>query len=174
MINSQIIAFAIEAHTNVNHLYDGKPYATHLAMVAHFAYEFQLVVGKQNLPTAIASCWLHDTIEDCRLTYNDISAVAGTTVADVVYAVSNEKGKTRADRANDLYYQGIRNTKLALFVKLCDRIANVQYSKETNSVKLQMYQQENSHFIAALFPNQQYLEYEPMVNYLKKLLEAEF
>jgi hypothetical protein len=30
-MDSKIIAFAIEAHQNVNHLYDNKPYSVHLA-----------------------------------------------------------------------------------------------------------------------------------------------
>ena len=30
--------------------------------------------------------------------------------------------------ANDLYYQGIRKTKFASFIKMCDRLANIQYT----------------------------------------------
>jgi hypothetical protein len=47
--------------------------------------------------------------------------------ADIIYAVTNDKGKNRKERAGVKYYEGIRKTPGAVFVKLCDRIANVQY-----------------------------------------------
>ena len=48
--------------------------------------------------------------------------------AEIVYALTNEKGRTRAERANERYYEGIRQTPYAPFVKLCDRLANVTYA----------------------------------------------
>ena len=49
-------------------------------------------------------------------------------VPEIVYALTNEKGRNRGERANDLYYQGIRQTKFASFIKMCDRLANIQYT----------------------------------------------
>ena len=60
------------------------------------------------------------------------------------------KGKNRKERANDKYYEGIRNTDGAIFVKLCDRIANVQYSKMTKSRMFEMYKKENMEFLKGL------------------------
>lgn len=40
-MNPKIIKYAIEAHSKVNHLYDGAPYAVHLAMVVSYAYKQQ-------------------------------------------------------------------------------------------------------------------------------------
>ncbi len=54
------------------------------------------------------------------------------------------------DKENDKYYEGIRNTPGAVFVKLCDRIANVQYSKMTKSRMFEMYKKENDEFIVKL------------------------
>ena len=96
----------------------------------------------------------HDTIEDSRLTYNDVKEVAGEAVANIVYAVSNEKGKTRKERANENYYNGICNTPYATFVKLCDRLANVKYSQENNSMMLLVYKKENENFVKSLFLNE--------------------
>lgn len=76
-----------------------------------------------------------------------------------------KKGRTRAERANANYYKGIRNTKGATFVKLCDRIANVQYSKLTKSRQFIMYRQENEHFTKSV--NAQ--KYPEMLNYLNNL-----
>jgi (p)ppGpp synthase/HD superfamily hydrolase len=96
----------------------------------------------------------HDLIEDTRTSYNNVKdnldEFGSSSVADIIYALSNEKGKTRKERANDKYYQGIRETPGAVFVKLCDRIANVQYSKMTKSRMFEMYKNENDNFMKQL------------------------
>jgi hypothetical protein len=43
------------------------------------------------------ACWGHDTIEDTRTSYNDAANHLGKDAADIVYAVTNEKGKNRAE-----------------------------------------------------------------------------
>jgi len=60
--------------------------------------------------------YYHDSIEDARLTYNDVMKVARNMMTEeqalmateIVYALTNEKGRTRAERAGEKYYQGIR------------------------------------------------------------------
>jgi (p)ppGpp synthase/HD superfamily hydrolase len=102
------------------------------------------------------------------VSYNDVKNQLGQEAADIIYAVSNEKGKTRAERANDKYYEGIRNTPGAVFVKLCDRIANVQYSKMTKSRMFEMYKKENTNFLTKLGGGD--IEYYEMVVALTNLL----
>ena len=170
-MNSKIISFAIEAHNKTNHLYDGKPYSVHLSMVALNALRYIDCIPTQDQNDVLSACWLHDTIEDCRMTYNDIKEVAGVKVADIVYAVSNEKGKNRKERANEVYYEGVRKTLWAKYVKLCDRLANVQYSYDTMSRMYDLYQKENDAFLEALFPNDSEMHhYKDIVKELKMLL----
>lgn len=170
-MNVQIIRYAIEAHQQTNHLYNGAPYSLHLAMVVSYAYKFLDLIPDvdKNQQNVIYACWLHDTIEDCRLTYNDIKLVAGVEVADIVYAVTNEKGKNRSERANDKYYEGIRKTMWAKFVKMCDRMANVEYSLSTNSGMFQMYKKENANFLNKLFGTD-FHNYKPMIDELNTKL----
>lgn len=149
-MNSKIIGFAIEAHNKVNHLYDGSPYSLHLAMVAHYAVKYIDAIPEQCWETVLNAAWLHDTIEDCRLTYNDVKEVAGYEVAEIVYALTNDKGKNRKERAGENYYKGIRETAWAKYVKLCDRLANVKYSVDTNSQMLAVYRKENESFLKGL------------------------
>ena len=99
--------FAEFHHNGTNHKYDGHPYTYHLDMVFRIAEKFIHLVPKDKRDIVLAACWCHDTIEDCRVTYNDVKAELGEEIADIVYALSNEKGKTRKDRANEKYYQGI-------------------------------------------------------------------
>ena len=173
-MNSKIISFAIEAHYNANHQYDGKPYAVHLAMVVMYAMQYAQSVNieSEELDNVISACWLHDAIEDCRLTYNDVKAIAGEVVAEIVYAVSNEKGKTRKERASATYYEGIRKIPLATYVKLCDRMANAKYARDTNSKMLTVYQKENEGFLNVLFQREEKaLQYKQIIKDLKKILE---
>jgi (p)ppGpp synthase/HD superfamily hydrolase len=95
----------------------------------------------------------------------------GQEAADIIYAVTNEKGKNRSERANDKYYEGIRNTPGAVFVKLCDRIANVQYSKMTKSRMFEMYKKENMNFETMLGRFTDNKDLEPMFQYLYNLFE---
>ncbi len=152
-MNTKIITFAINAHEKTNHLYDQNPYAVHLGIVISYAQKYIHLLPQSLQEDVISACWLHDTIEDCRLTYKDLEKETNTNVAEIVYAVTNEKGKDRKERANAKYYEGIRNTAGAIFVKLCDRLANVKYSKDTNSRMLDVYKNEYHEFINALFPH---------------------
>ena len=153
------IEWILDQHRNTNHLYsEYLPYEFHLRMVVNIADKFMgLMVNETNLhpgnPDVInlrLASFGHDLCEDCRITYNDVKGHLGYEVADIIYALTNEKGKTRKERANDKYYEGIRNTHGAVFVKLCDRIANVQYSKMTGSRMFEMYKKENDEFIVQL------------------------
>lgn len=158
--------FAIDSHANTNHTYDGMPYANHLQMVVESAGKFIHLIPKQSVTDVFCACWLHDTIEDCRITFNDLKKVTNENVAEIVYAVSNEKGRTRKERANDKYYAGIRETPFATFVKLCDRIANIEYSLRVKSDMFQKYKNEHEEFNARLYCEQ----YKPMFLYLIDLL----
>jgi (p)ppGpp synthase/HD superfamily hydrolase len=198
--------WCVEQHKNTNHFYDKYlPYQFHLQMVVQAFEDFKHLLPKDLITTEEEeyhniwvikditnhtirmACWGHDLIEDTRTSYNDVQNRLGVYVADIVYAVSNEKGKTRKERANDKYYEGIRNTKGAVFVKLCDRIANVQYSKMTKSSMFKKYKEETPEFISRLgfnlelgngvpsnwdgVENVKYLR--PMVDYLVKLFSEE-
>lgn len=158
--------FAEYHHNGTNHKYDGKPYTYHLSMVVEVAERFIHLIPVNKRDTVLAACWCHDTIEDCRVTYNDVKSELGEEVANIVYALTNEKGKTRKERANDKYYEGIRETEFAVFVKLCDRIANIQYSYSQRSRMSDMYKKETPDFIKSIYDE----KYEQLFHYLENLV----
>ena len=161
------IAYATASHKNVNHFYDEHPYDFHLNMVYEVAQKFKHLLPEDALEEVYCGCWVHDIIEDARETYNDVLKHTNRTVAELAFALTNEKGRTRAERANDAYYNGIRKTPHATFIKLCDRIANVTYSKNQNSGMLQKYRKENPQFIKKLYV----AEFKEMIDFLAGLLE---
>jgi len=162
--------FAFTAHESINQLYDGQPYKVHLIMAecvcSHFGY---LIPNEEDYLNVSAGVYCHDVIEDVSsVTYNDLKKATNEMIAELAYACTNEKGRNRKERANDKYYEGIRNTKYATFVKLCDRIANVQASVEKNSRMLDLYKKEQEHFKKMLYVAG---EYEDMWNFIDDLLK---
>jgi (p)ppGpp synthase/HD superfamily hydrolase len=182
------IQWCIDQHRNTNHFYDKYlPYEFHLRMVAQAYEDFkhllnydkdyytsETITDRVEQVSEGMACylaiWGHDLIEDTRTSYNDVKNVLGQESADIIYAVTNLRGKTRSERAGDEYYKLIRETKGATFVKLCDRIANVQYSKMTKSRMFEMYKKENDHFMKQLgYSIKKDHELDEMFCYLLKL-----
>lgn len=160
--------YAIKAHADTNHFYDVEkqiPYSFHLKMVVGFAERFIYLIPTTYHQIIYDACWCHDVIEDCRQTYNNVLKITNVTTADIVYAVTNEKGKTRRERANHKYYQGIKETEFATFVKLCDRLANFQHSIDTGNSMAKRYKDENRSFISSLYDS----KYEEMFYLLRKM-----
>lgn len=158
--------YAITCHRETNHTYDGKPYEIHLQMVADTAEQFIHLIPKEERATVLAGCWVHDCMEDCRQTYNDVMRATNQAVAELAYALTNEKGKNRAERANAAYYEGIRNTRHAAFIKCCDRIANASYSKTGGKSRMfEIYQKENASFEEKIYHS----DYEEAFQYLRSL-----
>ena len=152
-------------HDSVNQRYDQNlPYSFHLDMVADSVLKYGHLVCQQEadvLPLFFGAFY-HDSIEDARMTYNDVKKGAchfmneeqAYMATEMVYALTNEKGRTRAERADDRYYAGIRETPYAPFLKLADRLANITYScskaNGMNSRMKQVYKDELPHFLEAI------------------------
>ncbi|MBQ2857785.1 MAG: hypothetical protein IJE78_11825 [Bacteroidaceae bacterium] len=152
-------------HASVNHAYDRiRPYGFHLDMVVNWVrkYILEVCVREEDVLPIFFAAFYHDSIEDARLTYNDVWKTAGQLMdkeqaflaTEIVYALTNEKGRNRAERANEKYYAGIRAVPYAPFVKLADRLANTSYafSKGTaDSLRMsKVYREELPGFLAAL------------------------
>lgn len=177
------IRWILDQHVKTNHWYDTYlPYEFHLRMVVKVFNDFIHLLPNSNdgessfVVSVMLAAYGHDLIEDTRVSYNDVKEVLGLQAADIIYAVSNEKGKNRKERANDKYYEGIRNTPGAVFIKLCDRIANVQYSKMTGSRMFEMYKKENPEFTKSLGLKGDWVEYpgheyHKMYQYLDNLFK---
>ena len=160
--------YAIRRHREVNHHYDSvHSYAFHLQMTVDIAKRFIHLIPKEDRPDVLGGCWVHDIIEDARETYANVKRATNKVIAEYAYACTNEKGRTRKERANADYYKGIKSYKHATFIKLCDRIANVTFAKENGSSMFEMYRKEFSDFYDNLYDGR----YQDMWDHLKELLE---
>jgi hypothetical protein len=159
---------AHDLHQSVNQTYAGSlPYGFHLDMVVEGVrnYGYLVCVREEDVLPLLFGAYYHDSIEDARLTYNDVMRLARNEMTieqammatEIVYALTNDKGRTRAERAGENYYKGIRETPYAPFVKLCDRLANITYSCTGEGNKgtrmKEVYKGEMPHFLPAINPH---------------------
>jgi (p)ppGpp synthase/HD superfamily hydrolase len=119
---------------------DEVPYVDHLTEVYGVVKRFGLSDDEE----IASAAWLHDSIEDTRTSYNDIAKRFGASVAELVYCVTDERGRNRKERHAKTYPKIKGNVK-ATQLKLADRIANVEYGS-ANGGKQDMYRKEQAEF----------------------------
>lgn len=187
------INWCIERHDIVcNQKYEPNIlYSFHLEQVAKEVKRFKDTLEPKDYFLALHGAWGHDLTEDARITYNDIVGLAylipGSTVefkfpiapvrstknfwiklADVIYCLEDDKGKSRKERHSQKYFDELKLNKVAVFVKICDIIANVKYSKFSGSSMFKTYKEE--------FPNvkkELYItEYKELFDYLEEILNS--
>lgn len=74
---------------------------------------------------AIAGAWLHDVLEDTKVTQEELCAAVGPRLTKLVQAVTDEPGANRRERKAKIYPKIRAAGPLAVALKLADRIANV-------------------------------------------------
>lgn len=156
------------------------PYSFHLSAVEAQAWRFQHVIFNsfsgsdvKNLhyfEKVLKGCAGHDLIEDTRLTYNDVKALVGEEVADIIYCCTEEKGRDRKERHPDKFYVELGKNELAVFVKLCDVMANSLFSLTTNSTMFDKMKNEYGRFydFCYLSQHQEMWQYLSNIYQLKK------
>jgi len=131
--------FAAKAHEGQKYG-EEFPYVIHLQAVEGVGRRFGLVDD-----TFLCSFWLHDTLEDTSARYEELVALFGFEVAEIVAAVTEPKGMTRKER-HAVTYPKIAAHPKALLVKLADRIAHL----EAGGSKTSMYRKEHPMFVKML------------------------
>ena len=140
----EIIRYAVRSHEG--QFYGNFPYSTHLSDVYDVLIEF----GIQD-SVLLAGAWLHDILEDRDRNYADIKRIADIEVAEVVYAVTDEKGKNRKER-HEKTWPGILSIERAIVLKQADMIANMRRGIREKSRQLQMYRKEYPEFRVYFYP----------------------
>jgi len=124
--------------------YDIFPYTKHLRDVVTILEEHGFV------NEYIIAGWLHDSLEDCNISYSKILKAFGKDVAEMVYAVTDPKGRTRQEKKVKVY-EDLKNYPKAIAIKLADRIANIRNCiRMGNTEKLERYRKEDQDFREAL------------------------
>ncbi|PWL52599.1 MAG: (p)ppGpp synthetase [Clostridiales bacterium] len=117
--------FAAEAHKEQFRA-SGEPYISHPLAVAEIVIEMELDAD------SVISALLHDTVEDTPVTYEDIKARFGVTVADIVDGMTKlaripytSKAEQEMENLRKMLIAMARDIRVIL-IKLADRLHNVR------------------------------------------------
>ena len=125
MTSSELI-IAAECFARENHKRQTRkgaarePYINHVEEVAKLVTEFE---GNE---IAIAGAWLHDVVEDCEPTIDDISERFGGAVAKVVREVTDNKDLEKTVRKHRQVESASRKSHEACLIKWADKTSNLR------------------------------------------------
>lgn len=106
----------------------GDPYIVHLIEVAY------IVASLQTGPVTIASAFLHDTIEDCDVTKEDLEKNFNTDIAEIVFSLTKIKALSHNKRHDKDFaaedhrkiFLGMAKDVRVIIIKLADRLHNMR------------------------------------------------
>ena len=128
----------------------GEPYINHCLSIT-------LMLAKyQSAPVTLAAGFLHDTMEDCGVTYNELKSMFNEDVADIVQAVTKIKNlpnvsleESSASTHRKLILAMAKDIR-AVIVKLCDRLHNMRTLQYVNENKQKLISKETLEVYAPL------------------------
>jgi (p)ppGpp synthase/HD superfamily hydrolase len=153
------IDWATHAHVHLTksgspQLYKHQAYTVHLKAVESVLMRFGIDPSNGERDQALlVSAWLHDTLEDTSVSYEEINKELGENIASLVFCVTDETGQNRKERKLKTYPK-LKKHPYAVILKLADRIANVEASldeKDSTGHHLQMYKKEYPDFKSNLY-----------------------
>ena len=114
----------------------------------------------------------HDSLEGDGLSYSDLRKVFNDRVAEAIFRCTEFRGRTRKERHCAEFLQQLAEDEIAVFVKLCDMMANVKFSLLTNSSMFDTYKKEWPLFKSITYTEGNNLVtkvYAPMYEYIESL-----
>jgi len=133
--------FATLAHTRIGQTrkYTGEPYIAHPAAVA------ELVRSVPHTEAMLCAAWLHDTVEDCGVSLDEIEQIFGFEVASLVEQLTDvskpSDGKRAIRKAMDREHTS-KASPQAKTIKLADLIDNTRSIVERDPNFARVYLEE--------------------------------
>jgi (p)ppGpp synthase/HD superfamily hydrolase len=97
-----------------------EPYISHVSEVASLVRRF----GGDDI--SIAGAWLHDVVEDCTPTIDDIFSEFGDEVAVLVAEVTDDKTLEKAERKARQVATAAKKSDRACLIKWADKTSNLR------------------------------------------------
>lgn len=148
------LPFAKETHKGQTRKGEIIPYIYHPLMVAYHA----IAIGLDE-DALVAAALLHDVCEDCGVAVMDLPV--DEPVKEAVQLLTKTK-----DKSLEQYYAAISGNRIAIFVKILDRINNVSdMAKEFSTQKMKQYIAGTETYVYALFATakENYSEYAEQI-----------
>ena len=119
-IVEKALKFATNAHAGQYRKYTGEPYVNHPIAVCNLVSDFT------DDKDILAAALLHDTMEDCEVTYEDINSEFGKRVADMVKELTNDKEEISKKGKVDYMVNKLNKMSEPCFlIKMCDILNNM-------------------------------------------------
>lgn len=119
---SDAASFAAAAHIDQKRKDGFQPYINHPLEVANLVAN----VGNVDDVDVIVAALLHDTVEDCDVTFNDIEQRFGAAVAGYVRELTDDKTLPKLERKRLQVEHAPHLSHGAKQIKLADKISNIR------------------------------------------------
>jgi (p)ppGpp synthase/HD superfamily hydrolase len=144
----EAIKFAAEKHSGQTRKGDGRPYILHPMSVLS---RLNQVKKSSNPFLLMAVCMLHDTVEDCGVSLQEIADKFGYQVASLVEELTLDKTKYETIGKKEYLAQHcLKMSSYALAIKLADRLDNVSDMKSMSAEFRGKYRDETNYILRAL------------------------
>jgi guanosine-3',5'-bis(diphosphate) 3'-pyrophosphohydrolase len=148
-ILEEIIIFVTQKHRGQTRKGNGFPYIIHPLRVMNYLLEAK--ERSTNINLLIAAALLHDVVEDCGVTLEEIARRFGYQVAALVEELTSDKERiAQVGKAQYLLEKMLGMSTYALTIKLCDRIDNIVDSKNMKEEFRRKYKAETLFILEGL------------------------
>jgi len=121
---SKAILFATDSHQGQTRKTSNLPYIVHPLAVASNVRKF--APREPNLELLMTCALLHDVVEDCQVSVENICDSFDTNVAKIVAELTSDPELVKSmGKTQYLQQKMVRMSDSALLIKLCDRLDNI-------------------------------------------------
>ena len=124
LLSFRAMMFARDVHAEQKRKYTGNPYSDHLAEVCGIAMSVGWHIAEIHPDKLMATCWLHDSIEDQGVNPEEIRRQFGDDVALGVLALSDLEEGNRAERKAASRARLAKAPSWVQTIKVADLISN--------------------------------------------------
>lgn len=150
----EAVTFAIKAHEGQERKYTGEAYIVHPIEVADLVHSFadKAKYDADLIRNMTIAALLHDTVEDCEVTYNDIEKSFGVVVRNFVFWLTDVTSKVQGNRRirKELELERILHAPGNVKdIKICDLLSNTKSIVEHDKDFARVYLSEKGAILAA-------------------------
>jgi (p)ppGpp synthase/HD superfamily hydrolase len=168
-ILEKAIIFATLKHSNQVRKGDGRPYILHPLSVLQTLLKIKK--SKNKFLLAVASV-LHDTVEDCDVTLDEIAKEFGYHVAGLVEELTSKKEDiVKSNKSEYLLNKMMNMSNYALCIKLCDRLDNLNDMDEMSDTFRKKYCDETRFILNGLEKRNLTNTHKKIIKLIEKILK---
>lgn len=133
MSTKEALAFAMKAHDGQSRRGSGLPYITHPISVYAIVKKYK---ESKNIEAIMQAAILHDTVEDCDVTYQQIADQFGCMTAGLVAELTNDEAEIeRLGKEAYINRKLLMLTSYGLVIKLADMLDNASDNPSPHMMK---------------------------------------